>query len=149
MEHIFYNTSDMSLLHRLLTHLGFSQNITPRHSPQVESFRTLITELAQQEQRSEEEIHADLLAAALAQHQSTRDLRDRWRSLSLREQEVAALTCLGYTNNEIAARLGISHTTIKTHVKNILTKYRLHGKAELRIALEGWDFRGWDRAPHK
>jgi DNA-binding NarL/FixJ family response regulator len=104
--------------------------------------------LAEQEQLPEEEIHAGLLAAALAQHHSTRDLWSRWDSLSPREQEVTALICLGYTNNEIAAKLGISHTTIKTHIRNILVKYQMHGKAELRIALEDWDFREWDRDPH-
>ena len=133
----------MSLWHRLLHLLGSRSASAPHHYQQVESFHTLISELAQQEQRPEEEIHAGLLAAALAQQQSTRDLWGRWHSLSPREQGVAALICLGYTNNEIAARLGISHTTIKTHVRNILIKYQLHSKTELRIALEDWDFREW------
>jgi DNA-binding NarL/FixJ family response regulator len=138
----------MSLLHDLLYLLGLRQHSAPRHYQQVESFHSLITELAQQEQRPEEEIHAGLLAAALAQRQSTSYLWNRWRSLSPREQEVAALICLGYTNNEIAVRLRISHTTIKTHIRNILIKYQLHGKGELRIALEDWDFREWDQDPH-
>jgi DNA-binding CsgD family transcriptional regulator len=113
-----------------------------------EQLHISIVELAQQEHRPEDEIHAGLLAAALAQRHSTRDLWGRWHSLSPREQEVTALICLGYTNYEIAVRLGISHTTIKTHIRNILYKYQMHGKAELRIALEDWDFREWDRDPH-
>lgn len=133
----------MSILDRFLNLLRLHPSSIPHHYQQVESFRTLISELAQQEQRPEEEIHAGLLAAALAQQQSTRDLWGRWHSLSPREQGVTALICLGYTNNEIAARLGISHTTIKTHVRNILIKYQLHSKTELRIALEDWDFREW------
>ena len=133
----------MPLFHRLLTRLGFFQESAPNRYQQAESFHSLITELAQQEQRPEEEIHAGLLAAALAQQQSTRDLWDRWHALSPREQGVTALICLGYTNNEIAARLGISRTTIKTHVRNILIKYQLHSKTELRIALEDWNFRDW------
>ena len=133
----------MSLWQSLQYLLGWRSNSVARNYQQAESFHTLISELAQQEQRPEEEIHAGLLAAALAQQQSTRDLWGRWYSLSLREQGVTALICLGYTNNEIATRLGISHTTIKTHVRNILIKYQLHSKTELRIALEDWDFRDW------
>jgi DNA-binding NarL/FixJ family response regulator len=133
----------MSLWQRLLDLLGSRPVSDPRHYRQVESFHRLISELAEQEQRPEEEIHAGLLAAALAQQQATRELWGRWHSLSPREQGVAALVCLGYTNNEIAVRLGISHTTIKTHVRNILIKYQLHSKTELRIALEDWDFSEW------
>lgn len=134
----------MSLLHRILRHFGFSQKLTPRYYEQSTSFHELISELAQQEQRSEEEIHAGLLAAALIQRQSNNHLSNRWNSLSPREQEVTAFICLGYTNNQIAARLGVSYTTIRTHVRNILIKYQLHGKGELRIALQDWDFRQWE-----
>ena len=137
----------MSLLHRFLTRLGFRRDILASHQD-VESFRTLISELAVQEQRSESEIHAGLLAAAIAQRNASQETWCRWQSLSNREQEVAALTCLGYTNHQIAAKLGVSHTTIKTHIRNILTKFQLHGKGELRMALQDWDFREWDRLPH-
>jgi len=133
----------MSIWNHILRLFRSQPDSAPRRYRQVESFRSLITELAQQEQRPEEEIHAGLLAAALAQRQSTSYLWNRWHLLSAREQEVTALICLGYTNNEIAARLGISHTTIKTHVRNILIKYQLHSKTELRITLEDWDFREW------
>ena len=133
----------MSLLNRLLACLGSAQKVPSHRYQQVESFHSLITELAQQEQRPEEEIHAGLLAAALAQQQSSHDLWGRWHSLSPREQGVTALICLGFTNNEIAVSLGVSQTTIKTHVRNILVKYQLHSKTELRIALEDWDFREW------
>jgi len=138
----------MSLLQDLLFLLGLRRDSALRSYRLEEQLHISIVKLAEQEQLPEEEIHAGLLAAALAQHHSTRDLWSRWDSLSPREQEVTALICLGYTNNEIAAKLGISHTTIKTHIRNILVKYQMHGKAELRIALEDWDFREWDRDPH-
>ena len=138
----------MSLLYRLLTHLGLFRESAAHHYEQVESFRSLIAELAQQEQRSEEEIHDGLLATALAQRNSSQDLWNCWQSLSPREQEVTALTCLGYTNNQIAFRLGISNTTIKTHIRNILIKFHLHSKGELRITLQDWDFRKWDQIPY-
>lgn len=137
----------MSLWHRFLTHLGLRRDVLASNQD-VESFRTLISELALQEQRPESEIHAGLLAAAIAQRNASEETWCRWQSLSNREQEVTALTCLGYTNHQIAAKLGISHTTIKTHIRNILTKFQLHGKGELRMALQDWDFREWDRLPH-
>jgi DNA-binding CsgD family transcriptional regulator len=71
------------------------------------------------------------------------ELGKRWRSLSPLEQEVTALARLGYTNRQIGGRLGISEETVKTHVCNALVKFNLHGKAELRMALEEWDFSGW------
>lgn len=140
----------MSLWHRLLTRLGLWRDITVMQRYQsVDSFYTLISELAQQEQRPEEEIHADLLAAAIAQRDTSQELWNRWQSLSPREQEVTALTCLGYTNHQIAAKLVVSPTTIKTHIRNILVKFQLHGKGELRMIFQDWDFREWDRIPHK
>ena len=139
----------MSLWHRFLTRLGLRRDITVMQRYQsTDSFYTLISELAQQEQRPEEEIHADLLAAAIAQRHTSQELFNRWQSLSPLEQEVTALTCLGYTNHQIAAKLVVSHTTIKTHIRNILVKFQLHGKGELRIVFQDWDFREWDRIPH-
>lgn len=114
-----------------------------------ENLHTRIVALAQQEQRPEEEIHAGLLAAALTQRNASQDLWNRWLSLSPREQDVAALTCLGYTNGEIGATLGVSIPTVKTHIRNILSKFQLHAKNELRMALQDWDFREWDKDPHK
>lgn len=139
----------MSLWHRFLTHLGLRRDTTVMQRYQsTDSFYTLISELAQQEQRPEEEIHANLLAAAIAQRHTSQELFNRWQSLSPREQEVTALTCLGYTNHQIAAKLVVSPTTIKTHIRNILVKFQLHGKGELRMIFQDWDFREWDRIPH-
>jgi DNA-binding CsgD family transcriptional regulator len=57
---------------------------------------------------------------------------------------VTALTCLGYTNRQIAARLVLSPETVKTHLRNVLRKFDLPTKAELRRALADWDFGDWD-----
>jgi DNA-binding CsgD family transcriptional regulator len=56
---------------------------------------------------------------------------------------VAALTCLGYTNRQMAARLSLSPETIKTHVRNVLFKFGLNRKTDLRQALANWDFSAW------
>ncbi len=47
---------------------------------------------------------------------------DPLRDLTLREQGVAALLAQGRRNHEIAAELGISHHTVRTHVNRVLTK---------------------------
>ena len=103
-----------------------------------------LQELADQEQRPAEEVHADLLAAALAQQHTHHERWQRWQFLSPREQQVTALCCLRYTNRQIAARLCVSVETVKTHMHNILVKFSLHSKAELRLALTDWDFSAWE-----
>jgi len=67
-----------------------------------------------------------------------------WDDLTPREQHVAALVCLGYTNKEIAKKLVIATSTVKTHVRNILHKFGLNGKLELKGVLREWDFSAWD-----
>jgi DNA-binding CsgD family transcriptional regulator len=50
---------------------------------------------------------------------------------------------LNFTNRQIAARLQITPETVKTHVRNVLHKFDLHSKAELRRSLADWDFSAW------
>lgn len=66
-----------------------------------------------------------------------------WKSLSLREQEVTALLCLDYSTNQIANRLYVSPTTIKSHIRSILHKFDLHSREDLRVVLASWDFHEW------
>jgi len=139
----------MSFWNQLLTHLKIHRESVSSQYKLDSQLHKIIVELAQQEQRPEEDIHAGLLATALAQRNISQDLWNRWQSLSPREQHVAALTCLGYTNGEIGAILGVSIPTVKTHIRNILSKFQLHAKNELRMALQDWDFREWDITPHK
>ena len=67
-----------------------------------------------------------------------------WDNLTPREQHVAALVCLGYSNKEIAGILMVAHSTVKSHVRNILMKFRLNGKLELKGVLRDWDFSAWE-----
>ncbi len=46
----------------------------------------------------------------------------RTLGLSAREMEVLALIAGGLSNKEIAARLNVSHNTVKTHVARVLEK---------------------------
>ncbi|HSV40352.1 MAG TPA: LuxR C-terminal-related transcriptional regulator [Nocardioidaceae bacterium] len=50
--------------------------------------------------------------------------------LTTREREVFALVVKGATNAEIADRLTVSETTVKSHVKHILRKLRASNRAE-------------------
>lgn len=100
-------------------------------------------ELAKQDLRYEDEIAAELLASAIARRQAADENLRRWKGLTPREQEVSALTCLNLTNIEIAVRLEISPETVKTHIRNVLSKFNLRSKGELRRNLEDWDFNLW------
>jgi DNA-binding NarL/FixJ family response regulator len=46
----------------------------------------------------------------------------RWRSLTEREQEILVAIGHGWTNGEIAERLVLSESTVKTHVGRVLAK---------------------------
>ena len=51
-------------------------------------------------------------------------------ALTAREEEVLGLVAQGLRNREIADRLVISETTVKTHVKHVLEKLRFRNRAE-------------------
>lgn len=51
--------------------------------------------------------------------------------LSPRECDVVRLVALGYTGREIAPELGISHDTVRTHVRNAMTKVGARSRAQL------------------
>ena len=70
------------------------------------------------------------------------ELYQRWLFLSPREQDVVALTCLGYKNHQIGFRLGLSVATVKSYLQTVFHKLNLHSKTELRLIFYGWDFSG-------
>jgi len=86
----------------------------------------------------------DPLAVSLSDHPAG-ELYQWWIMLSPREQDVTALTCLKYTNSQIAARLGLSKETVKTYLQKVLNKFGLHSKADLRVTFANWDFSEWER----
>jgi PAS domain S-box-containing protein len=51
--------------------------------------------------------------------------------LTAREHEVVQLVALGKTGGEIAAELGVSHETIRTHVRNAMAKTGTRTRAQL------------------
>jgi DNA-binding CsgD family transcriptional regulator len=52
-------------------------------------------------------------------------------SISDRELEIIKLIAEGYTNNEIAEKLFLSHHTVNTHRKNILQKLGVNNTASI------------------
>jgi len=101
----------------------------------------MLSDLAQEKGVSMEDLAMDMLGKEIVkQYQSTNDNVLNWESLSERQQEVAALACLGFTNAEIAKRLAISLETVKTHMKVILRKFKVRGRHQLRYILRKWDF---------
>jgi DNA-binding NarL/FixJ family response regulator len=59
-----------------------------------------------------------------------RSVGDPLLELSPREREVLALLADGMRNREIAQRLFVSETTVKTHVRHILEKLHVRNRAE-------------------
>ena len=68
--------------------------------------------------------------SALALASSSTQPHELGYGLTSREQEVLALMIDGLSNSEIAGKLGVSPSTIKSHVSNILSKLHASGRTE-------------------
>lgn len=101
-----------------------------------------VREIAASQQRPEGEVYEDILESGMKVLSDNDKYEDLWASLSIREQQVAALTCLGHRSYEIAGALGISYETVRTHSKHIYAKFGLNRK-DLRRALKDWNFAAW------
>jgi FixJ family two-component response regulator len=69
--------------------------------------------------------------AALRREAESRQIRDRYESLSPREREVMALVVSGLLNKQIGARLLISEITVKAHRGNVMRKMKADSLADL------------------
>jgi DNA-binding CsgD family transcriptional regulator len=103
--------------------------------------------LAERENRPAEKVAADLLSMALAERNWTETVLIHWQTLSLREKQVAAMVCLGYSSRQIAGHLQLVPDTVRSHLRRALLKFHLRRKTELRRMLPtsaGWDFTAWE-----
>ncbi len=116
----------------------------PPHPNQLdEQWYQSLHDLAVLEVRPKDELTVDLAAVIEAKKIAAMAIHEHWHTLSYREQQITALTCLSYTNRQISAQLMISPSTVASHMRKVLTKFKLHSKTELRQVLSGWDFRAW------
>ena len=68
---------------------------------------------------------------ALFQDVELQGLRDRYASLSLREQQVMALVVSGLLNKQVGSELGISEITVKAHRGRVMQKMKADSLADL------------------
>ena len=78
----------------------------------------------------------------LAQAAVLRELRDRYASLTPREQQVMALVVSGLLNKQVGGELGISEITVKAHRGQVMQKMKADSLAALvklagKLRLEG------------
>lgn len=76
-------------------------------------------------------------AAAKALQGTTRlgaELRERLKTLTLREREVLSLMGTGLKGQDLATKLGVSVKTVETHQKHLKEKLELNNIAELWLA---------------
>ncbi|MGR6835960.1 response regulator transcription factor [Syntrophomonas erecta] len=78
--------------------------------------------------------HTYLMAYASMEEKQQKNIVSTAKTLDVltnREQDVLQLILRGKTNKAIAAELGVSENTVKTHVKNIYSKYGVSSRAEI------------------
>ena len=68
---------------------------------------------------------------ALSLEAEMRVLRDRYASLSQREQQVMALVVSGLLNKQVGGELGISEITVKAHRGKVMQKMKADSLADL------------------
>jgi DNA-binding NarL/FixJ family response regulator len=105
-----------------------------------ESLRFKFVNPAAQEKRRQKKRALDALVISRHYNPEEDQRYHIWVMLSRREQHVTALTCLGYTNPQIATRLGLSIETVRSYLDNVFHKSRVRSKADLRVFFAPWDF---------
>jgi DNA-binding CsgD family transcriptional regulator len=134
----------MSAFSLFLARLGLLDNPGRRYYELDARLQTALDEVARNEQRQVGELVQEIVAGGLALHVSQQEAGRHWQTLTPREQEVTALICLGCTNRQAAAQLGVSPETIKVHIENAMDKFGVHGRGELRKLLAEWDWSAFE-----
>ena len=137
----------MDLWNLLLQWLGFRPLPGRRGFAFDSELQVSLESIACGEGRSEDEVAADVITTGLTHYHTNSEAWKCWQKLSPREQDVAALACLGYANKQIALRLRLSCETVKTHMHNLMRKFGLRRRTDLADLLAGWDFSAWDPQP--
>jgi predicted ATPase/class 3 adenylate cyclase/DNA-binding CsgD family transcriptional regulator len=121
---------------RLREHTGYRWRFTFEQQA-VDAARTAATDALGEEACAKANREGNDLdwRAAAAYARRARGERRRphhgWASLTPTEQQIAALVANGLTNPQIAQRLFIARSTVKTHLDHIYTKLSIRSRAEL------------------
>jgi len=86
-------------------------------------------------------------AAARKGQADARELIQQLSQFTSQQLRVLDMICRGLQNKHIAYQLGISVTTVKVHVSEILRKLNVRSRTEAIIALSKLDFGKHDHAP--
>ncbi|HSS60679.1 MAG TPA: response regulator transcription factor [Candidatus Limnocylindrales bacterium] len=81
-------------------------------------------------------ITAPTISSLLRGPRKADKMRDK---LTGREREVVSLMSEGVSNRQIAARMGISYTTVRSHVRNAASKLAAHSKLEVLVNAQRLD----------
>jgi RNA polymerase sigma factor (sigma-70 family) len=60
---------------------------------------------------------------------------DAYKKITTREKDILKLICAGHTNKEIAAKLGLSKSTVRNHISNIFAKLNVSNRTHVSIML--------------
>lgn len=104
---------------------------------------TRLRRAARARARSPEMLVNDILERGLEQETLRVHAEHALASLTPREQEVTWLAARGQTNHQIADTLVISPETVKSHIHNVLLKFGLRSKSDLRLLLLDLGMRWW------
>ncbi len=104
---------------KTLTHKDLLKAIHATYAGEVWAERRLLTQTLESLRKKVRDLHGPLA--------ETRG------NLTNREQEVVTWVMQSKTNKEIAAQLGISESTVKTHVGNIFSKLRVSRRLQLLL----------------
>jgi two-component system, NarL family, nitrate/nitrite response regulator NarL len=91
---------------------------------------------------SDEVMLAALLARRRQQAQRQAERSRRLGSLTPRERQILALTAEGMDNRDIARQLGVSYTTVRSHVRHLLGKLSARSKLEAVVRASEWGLPG-------
>ena len=102
-----------------------------------------LVQVAARAQLSPDALLDEALAYGLQQYRAAQEYLHYWKMLTDREKQVAAWIIRGYTTRQVAAQLQISTETVKSHATNILEKFNLTRREDLRLILRDWDLTPW------
>ncbi len=130
-------------LRRLWSVFTKKKQVGEQHGFSVDSqFGLSLHQVSPRERSPQAKILEDALRAEIEQMERKRRYRAVWDSLNIREQEVTALMCLGYSGVETANVLQLSYETVRSYSKRVYRKFGLKRK-ELRAALGDLDVAAW------